>query len=197
MTADATPEDRSLRHTEAPASGPTGAAADDPAFDRVTFLWNQQRYILENIKLADTKAGFVMTFAAALLSAGLSPGGRVSLNLAHHASAAHGIAGPGLAVAAICALAASALCSAWSIKPRLFSKGKPSPVSWVSVARYPNVESFVQVSSTLDRETSAHYLSEQVYYMSCICLTKHGLISRSILFSLLGGISMAMSIIVG
>jgi len=91
---------------------------------------------------------------------------------------------------------AAALGSAWSVKPRMHSDSKASPVSWLNVARYPTVDAFREVSRMLDEETSADYLSEHVFYMSCICVTKHRLVSNAILLALAGGLCVVLSIVV-
>ena len=168
--------------------------ADDQLTNRVHFLWNQQRYLLENIKLADTKAGFVMTFAAALLSAGLSPGGRISLNLSRMTTTPRGIVGAGFAVLGVCGLIAAALYGAWSIKPRIRANSRPSPVSWVNVARYPTLGEFQEASRRLTTESAEDFLAEQLYFMSCICVKKHHLVSTAITLALCGGFCLALSI---
>jgi hypothetical protein len=164
--------------------------------DRGKFLWNQQRYLIENIKMSDTKAGFVMTLAAALLSASFSPGGRASLHLAQSGGGPKGLAGAVFAGAGICSLVGAVLASAWSIKPRIRSHNNPSPVSWVNVAQYPDAASFCEASRALTEETSEEYLAEQVFYMSCICVTKHRLVAKGILAALCGGLLLAISTIV-
>jgi len=161
--------------------------------DRTKFLWNQQRYLLENIKLADAKAGFVMTISAAILSASLSPSGRLSFHLSK-LSGAKSYIGTSLFVAGIAVLIASTIFSAWSIKPRLRTSAQPSPVSWVNVARYDGVESFRTANRAMTESTAADLLSEQVYWMSRICVQKHHLISTSITLALTGGILVAAAI---
>lgn len=161
--------------------------------DRTKFLWNQQRYLLENIKLADTKAGFVMTISAAVLSASLSPGGRLSFHLAG-LSSIRSYFGTVLFILGLSGLIASTLFSAWSIKPRLRSSAQASPVSWVNVARYKNVHAFRDANRTMTEGYAADHLCEQVYYMSRICVQKHHLISTSILLALSGGFLVAAAI---
>ena len=184
-----------------PAATPPAAAdlhvidAVDPnaIVDRTKFLWNQQRYLLENIKLADTKAGFVLTISAAVLSASLSPGGRLSFHLSKLSSPLSYI-GTIIFIAGIATLIASTLFSAWSIKPRLRSSAKPSPVSWVNVARYDGVETFRNANRLMTESVAADLLSEQVYWMSRICVQKHHLISTSITLALTGGLLVAAAI---
>ncbi len=161
--------------------------------DRTKFLWNQQRYLLENIKLADTKAGFVMTISAAVLSASLSPSGRLSFHLSK-LSGAKSYIGTSLFIAGIAVLISSTLFSAWSIKPRLRGNAHPSPVSWVNIARYDGVESFRSANRAMTESAAADLLSEQVYWMSRICVQKHHLISTSITLALTGGFLIAAAI---
>jgi hypothetical protein len=165
----------------------------DPIVDRTRFLWNQQRYLLENIKLADTKAGFIMTISAAVLSASLSPGGRLSFHLTK-LSTPRSYVGTILFILGLTGLIASTLFSAWSIKPRLRSSVAPSPVSWVNIARYKGVHHFLQANRAMTEETAADLLCEQVYFMSRICVQKHRLISTSILLALIGGFLLAAAI---
>ena len=167
--------------------------SSDLTVDRTKFLWNQQRYLLENIKLADTKAGFVLTISAAVLSASLSPGGRLSFHLSK-LSSLQSYVGTILFILGIAALIASTLFSAWSIKPRLRSSAQPSPVSWVNIARYKDVESFREVNRSMSESTAADLLCEQVYWMSRICVQKHHLISTSISLALVGGLLVAAAI---
>ena len=161
--------------------------------DRTKFLWNQQRYLLENIKLADTKAGFIMTISAAVLSASLSPGGRLSFHLSK-LSSARSYFGTVLFVVGLVALIASTLFSAWSIKPRLRSSVQASPVSWVNLARYKTPNAFRDANRTMTEGHAADLLCEQVYFMSRICVQKHHLISTSILLALTGGFLVAAAI---
>ena len=161
--------------------------------DRTKFLWNQQRYLLENIKLADTKAGFVMTISAAVLSASLSPGGRLSFHLAG-LSSIRSYFGTVLFVLGVGGLIASTLFSAWSIKPRLRSSVHASPVSWVNLARYKTPQAFRDANRTMTEGHAADLLCEQVYFMSRICVQKHHLISTSILLALSGGFLVAAAI---
>ena len=161
--------------------------------DRTKFLWNQQRYLLENIKLADTKAGFIMTISAAVLSASLSPGGRLSFHLSK-LSSVRSYFGTAFFVVGLLALIASTLFSAWSIKPRLRSSAPASPVSWVNLARYKTPSAFRDANRTMTEGRAADLLCEQVYFMSRICVQKHHLISTSILLALSGGFLIAAAI---
>jgi len=167
----------------------------DEIEDRIRFLWNQERYLLENIKLADTKAGFVLTISAAVLSASLSPRGRFAFHFAKLGTA-RSYLGTGLFVVGIGMLIAATLASAWSIKPRLKSDGEPSPVSWVSLARYKDASAFNRDHRAMTEEQAADLLSEQVYWMSRICVHKHRLISTSIWAALAGGLLVALAILV-
>ncbi len=162
-------------------------------FERAKFLWNQQRYLLENIKLSDTKAGFVMTFAGAVLSAA---GAKLALHLGDWTSW-HAVARDVTAIAGGISQIAAVLSSAWSIKPRIFRDNQPSPVSWVNVAQYPDPFSFREANRGLDDETSADLLADQVYYMARICVTKHRLVARSIVLALCGGVLLGLSLILG
>jgi len=161
--------------------------------DRTKFLWNQQRYLIENIKLADTKAGFVMTISAAVLSASLSPGGRLSFHLSK-LSSVRSYFGTILFVVGLVALIASTLFSAWSIKPRLRTSAPASPVSWVNLARYKTPQAFRDANRAMTEGHAADLLCEQVYYMARICVQKHHLISTSILLALSGGFLVAAAI---
>lgn len=167
----------------------------DAVIDRTKFLWNQQRYLLENIKLADTKAGFVLTISAAVLSASLSPGGRLAFHLSKLDSV-RGYVATGLFVVGIATLVTALLFSAWSIKPRLRSHVKPSPVSWVNVAKYKTPEEFRQVNREVTEQQAADLLCDQVYWMARICVQKHMLISTSIWMALTGGLLVAAAILV-
>jgi hypothetical protein len=158
--------------------------------DRTAFLWNQQRYLLENIKLADSKAGFVLTISAAVLSASLSPGGRFAFHFSRLESVQSYI-GTALFLAGIGTLIAATLFSAWSIKPRLRSHVKASPASWVNVAKYKDPESFRDVNRRLSESEAADLLCDQVYWMSRICVQKHMLIATSITLALVGGFLVA------
>ena len=164
--------------------------------DCYRFLWNQQRYLLENIKLADTKAGFIMTISAAVLSASLTPGSRLAFHFSS-LSTPRSYLGAALFVAGITGLIASTLFSAWSIKPRLRSIAQPSPVSWVNVARYKSVHSFRDASRSMTDELAAELLAEQMYFMSRVCVQKHHLVSTSILLALIGGFLVAAAIAIG
>jgi hypothetical protein len=171
------------------------ATFPEDLIDRTKFLWNQQRYLLENIKLSDTKAGFVMTISAAILSASLSPGGRISFHLARLGTVRSYI-GTGFFILGIAVLIASTIFSAWSIKPRLRSSVHASPVSWVNVARYKNVAAFRDANHSLTEADAADLLCEQVYYMARVCVQKHRLVSTSILLALSGGGLVAAAIAV-
>ncbi len=166
----------------------------DPVVNRIMFLWNQQRYLLENIKLADTKAGFVLTISAAVLSASLSPGGRLAFHFSKLESV-RGYVATVFFVAGIAMLISSTLFSAWSIKPRLRSHVKPSPASWVNVAKYVSPESFRDVNRGLTEQHAADLLCDQVYWMARICVQKHKLISTSIWMALAGGLLVALAIL--
>jgi Family of unknown function (DUF5706) len=166
-----------------------------PSVDRLEFLWNQQRYIFENIRLADAKASFVLTISAALLSASLSPTARISL----HLSSAMTIRNLGALIVTVVGfgcLVSSVLYSVWSIKPRLRSESETqaSPVSWVNVARYADLQRFREANRTLTEESGADDLCGQVFYMSCICVRKHHLISTAIILAVAGGFCIGLAL---
>ncbi len=167
---------------------------DEERVDRSKFLWNQQRYILENIKLADTKAGFVLTISAALLGTNLLPSGHLQVHLVR-ATTARSVALDGVDVLGIALLLGAVLVSAWSIAPRLRSSGTASPVSWVNVARYPDAESFREANRTMSVGMAADYLCEQVFYMARICARKHWLVRLSILMAAAGACCVAVALI--
>ena len=162
-------------------------------FERAKFLCNQQRYLLENIKRSDTKAGFVMTFAGALLSAA---GARLAFHLGDWTSW-HVVVRGVLAITSGVSQIAAVVASAWSIKPRIYSDRKPSPVSWVDVAQYPNPFSCREANKNLDDEMSADLLADQVYYMARIRVTKHRLVAGSILLALCGSLLHGLSLLLG
>jgi hypothetical protein len=176
---------------DSPQTLPALAIDGTPIRNRAQFAWTQQRYILENIKLADAKAGFVITLASASLSAFFTRGPN--------------IASPevisNIIVAVLTALGVTSLISsiafgAWSIKPRIGSRHKPAPTSWTDIARYPNLASYQADSRTLTEEDATEALTEQVFYMSRICHRKHLLISRAIILALVGGCALILDLIV-
>ncbi len=63
----------------------------------------------------------------------------------------------------------------------------------LNVAQYPDTLSFREANKTLDDATSADLLSDQVYYMARICVTKHRLVARSILLALCGGLLLGLA----
>jgi hypothetical protein len=173
---------------------PLVATADDTQSERNKFLWNQQRYTLENIKLADSKAGFVLTIAAALLSTNLLPSGHLYVHFVHATSGLRLFVDI-IDIAGIICLVAAVLLSAWCIAPRIHSHGVASPVSWVNIARYPTPESFRSVNASMSSTMAADYLCEQVYFMSVICVRKHHLVSQAILCAATGACCIAIALI--
>jgi hypothetical protein len=162
--------------------------------NRSGFLWNQQRYILENIKLADTKAGFVLTISAALMTSSLSPAGHLAVRWAQGGTSL------GLLVEVadrlgLVLLAAAVLMSVWTIAPRLRSHNSASPVSWVNVAQYADAGGFRVANQAMSAEMAADYLCEQVFYMSRICVRKHRLVTQALVLAVAGAGCIAVALI--
>jgi hypothetical protein len=177
-----------------PTAPPARERLDDVSGERSKFLWNQQRYTLENIKLADSKAGFVLTIAAALLSTNLLPSGHLYIHLTHATSGLKLFVDI-VDITGIIGLISALLLSAWSIAPRIRSGGQASPVSWVSIARYPDPEAFRRVNSMMSSTAAADYLCEQVFYMSVICVRKHQLVKQAIILAGIGALCIAIALI--
>ncbi len=168
------------------------AEAGQPLPDRERFLWTQQRYILENIKLADTKAGFVITLACAALSTLLTRGHGLTT---HSGGAAVTELTRLLAAAGVGGMLAAVGYGAWSIKPRIGASHKPSPVSWTHIAEFPTLEGFQQASRALTVDAANDGLGEQVFHLSRICHRKHLLISRAVVLAAGGGFCLAADLL--
>ena len=176
---------------DSPQSLPAPSVNGTPIRNRAQFAWTQQRYILENIKLADAKAGFVITLSSASLSAFFTRGPNLASPQAIN----------NLVIAVLTALGVTSLLSAvgfgaWSIKPRIGSRHKPSPTSWTDIARYPNLASYQADSRTLTEEDATEALTEQVFYLSRICHRKHLLIARAIILAMVGGCALILDLAV-
>ncbi len=172
-----------------PDPGPVPDAT--PIRNRAQFHWSQQRYLLENIKLADAKASFVVTIACAGISAFFSR----PVSFATHTTPVTILLFTFATVGVLGMLGAIAFGS-WSIKPRLAHHRAPSAVAWTDIALYPDLLSFQSASRALTEEEATEALGEQVFHLARICHRKHRLINSSILLALGGGLCLILDLVV-
>ncbi len=173
------------------SSLPNEAATSLPIRNRAQFHWSQQRYLLENIKLADAKASFVVTIACAGISAFFSR----PVSFTAHAFPIT-LMLLLLATFGVCGMLGAIGFGAWSIKPRLSQHRIPSAFAWTDIANYPDLYAFQAASRILTEDEATEALAEQVYHLSRICHRKHRLINSSILLAMGGGLCLILDLIV-
>ena len=188
--ANCAPADSSLADEPNRPHSPATISDATPIRNRAQFHWSQQRYLLENIKLADAKAGFVITLASASLSAFFTRGPGLAAPPTISTLLVGLLTGIG-----ITALLAAIAFGAWSIKPRIGSRRVPSPISWTDIAQYPTLVAFQTDARTLTEEDTTEALAEQVFYLSHICHRKHLLIARGIVLAMAGGFCLILDLI--
>lgn len=155
------------------------------------FHWSQQRYALENIKLADAKASFVVTIASAGISAFFSR----TVRFATHSTPITLLLFL-LAALGVCGMLGAIAFGAWAIKPRLTRTHILSPVAWIDIAQYPSLEAFQTASRTLTEAQATDALCDQVFFLAKICDRKHRLIRASLLLAMGGGFCLILDLIV-
>ena len=160
----------------------------EPLEKRIEFLWKQHDYISDFIKFADAKAGFIATVAIAVLGAMYSAHSGFSVTTPAHN---HEIVNSRImAAVSITFFVGSILTAAWSIKPRQVTGKTTGQISWVDIANYESAEDFDRAHSEQGAQSLASGLSVQVYKMATICKRKHHLVAWSLIFALIGAISL-------
>ena len=144
--------------------------------DRISFLWKQHDYISEYVKFADAKAAFVATFATGLLGALLGKESPSSKLLPLNLLQPHGMS-EWLSTAALFCLSTTVLLSLLVVIPRIDVKsGRPRPMSWIEIARYPDANAFAEKALGTSEDDASALLACQIFFMSLICARKNNLV---------------------
>jgi len=151
---------------------------------REEFLWKVHSYINEYVRFADTKAGFCVALAAAVMGALYSAKAHTQF------MGTPPLQWPLLAwlsIAAFAALFASIVFAVSAVRPRLWIHSSKGLIFWDSISKHGSPEAF---SSAVLNEPASEldsHVAHHLYSLSAVCRRKYKYVNAAILAGVLGG----------
>ena len=169
---------------------------EDFSGERSKFLWNQQRYALENIKLAGLQGGIRSDhFRSSFEHQFCCPQAILYVHLTHATSGSKLFVDV-FDIAGVICLISALLLSAWCIAPRNPERRRGfARLLGGALHAIPDPDAFRRENSVMSQAMATDYLCEQVYYMSVICVRKHHLVARAIICAGIGACCIAIALI--
>jgi len=154
------------------------------------FLWKVHSYVIDNIRLGDTKAAFCVAIASALIGALFaSKCHELFIRVAPSQWTALGFTSLG----AFALLAISIGAAVAVIRPRLWTHSEKGFVFWKAISDFNAAITFrVEYETQTEAELNAS-LANQLYSLATVCRRKYSWMNVAILAATVGG---ALAVIV-
>ena len=157
---------------------------------RADYLWKIHSSISENIRFADTKAGFTAAVAGAVL------GALFTLNQ----SPGRGLRAPWAwsqwcCILAYVLLTLSAVSGSWCVHPRL--RGGPGRgfIFWRNIAQYASHADFARDFALHSQDDLDKQLAESIHDLSRICAEKYRFLKIAVVSGISGGLVGAIALL--
>jgi hypothetical protein len=173
-------------------SSPPAAAADF-SYKR-EFLWKVQGYTHDYIRFGDTKAGFCVGIASALMGALFATKSQeLFLFQLPSQYLGHRSALPTLSLLAFLTLGVAIVAAVMVIRPRLWMDSPKGFIFWDSISKFESPAAFASQFATQTDDELAGHLSTHLFTVAGICRKKYFWINISLIALVVGG---ALSVIV-
>jgi hypothetical protein len=156
--------------------------------ERAEFLWNVQKYINDYLRFGDTKAGFAVATASAILGALLRVRAQTAFMCMPHQWAPAGW----FAALAFLFLCLSILVGVVAVTPPLRQSRTPGLMYWTEIASHRDESNFWASVASHSADELTRTLAKHVFIVSVICRVKYRLVTACILFGVLGAVFAAL-----
>jgi Family of unknown function (DUF5706) len=153
------------------------------------FLWKTGSYLNEQIRFADSKAGFAVALSTAIMGGFFGSGAQKLFT--QSTAASWGFAG-WLAVCAFVLLGGSVLLGVWTVHPRFPAHSQSQITFWGEILRYGSGDVFHEkLRSGLPDEVT-RIVSQHVFALAEICRAKYAFLCACMIAGVLGGATAAL-----
>jgi hypothetical protein len=168
-------------------SGPSPGA--DGMMQKREFLWKVHTYTNEYIRFADTKAGFCVGTASALIAALFaSKSHELFIDAFSHKSSGTGNFLPIVSLLAFVALGTSIVAAVTAIRPRLWSRSNKGFIFWDDISKYGSATEFAAGHEIQTEIELTECLSRHLYTLATVCTRKYFWIGAAIWLVSVGGV---------